>query len=71
MHLPAAPTGTDLSGLCSDLTAPNWALHAPCLTCYAELNHVMENLSLFLKVILFLCSGDLIQRDFSKGFAEM
>ena len=71
MSLPADPTGTELSGLCSDLTPLNWAVHAPCLTGYAELNHVMGNLSLLPKGTLFLCSGDLVQRDFSKGFAEM
>ena len=38
MHLPVAPTGTELSDLCGDLTALNWALPAPCHICYAELN---------------------------------
>ena len=71
MQLPTAPTGTELSGLCGDLTALNWALHSPCLTRYAELHHVMGNHSQLLKGTLFLCSGDLVQRDFSQGFAEM
>jgi hypothetical protein len=71
MHLPAALDGTEVSSLYCDLTALNWVLHAPCHICYAELNHVMGNVSLLLKARLSLCSLDLVHRDFSEGFVLM